>query len=101
MNYVAFNSDTDKEVMSDPCPTELAERMEYEGYESHQWYSIQRHSCRGCQEDKPDVQERSDAHGIYTGHYCEDCYDNNYPYRKDRYPTIETHGYGERLNDDY
>ena len=28
---------------------------------------------------------RSDAYGIYTGIYCDDCYKNNYPYRRDRY----------------
>ena len=28
---------------------------------------------------------RNDAYGIYTGLYCDDCYKNNYPYRKDRY----------------
>ena len=44
---------------------------------------------------------RSDAHGIYTGIYCNDCYENNYPYRKDRYPTQETHGEGDYLEDDY
>jgi hypothetical protein len=34
------------------------------------------------------------------GKQC-DCYENNYPYRKDRYPTEEYDGYGERLGDDY
>lgn len=62
-------------------------------------------ACRGCQEfDKGDigVQERYDAHGITTGNWCEECYGSSkYPYRKDRYPTIETHGYGEQLGDDY
>ena len=28
---------------------------------------------------------RNDAYGIYTGLYCDDCYKNNYTYRKDRY----------------
>lgn len=44
---------------------------------------------------------REDAHGIYTGHYCDDCYENNYPYRKDKYPTMEDNGYGEYLESDY
>ena len=60
--------------------------------------------CRGQREDKHigHVSERFDAHGITTGHWCDGCYDaNSYPYRKDKYPTIETHGYGERLDDDY
>lgn len=41
---------------------------------------------------------REDAYGIFTGHYCDDCYENNYPYRKDRYDYF---GAGERLDDDY
>lgn len=42
---------------------------------------------------------RKDAYGIYTGVYCDDCYQNNYPYRKDMYfdPTYA----GERLEPDY
>ena len=33
---------------------------------------------------------------------CHECYESDkYPYRKDAYPTIETHGYGERLTEDY
>jgi len=40
---------------------------------------------------------RNDAYGYYTGLYCDDCYENNYPYKKDRYPTMEYDGYGERL----
>ena len=31
------------------------------------------------------IWARNDAYGIYTGLYCDDCYKNNYPYRKDRY----------------
>ena len=42
---------------------------------------------------------RVDAYGIYTGPYCDPCFKNNYPYRKDRYPTQETHGYGDYLDD--
>ena len=56
-------------------------------------------TCRGCDEEG---YEHYDAHGISTGHWCNDCYESDrYPYRKDRYPTIETHGYGERLSEDY
>ena len=56
--------------------------------------------CRGCEDGEG--QEQYDAHGISTGYWCYECYDSNrYPYRKDKYPTIETHGYGERLEDDY
>ena len=28
---------------------------------------------------------RNDAYGIYTGLYCDSCYKDNYPYRRDRY----------------
>jgi hypothetical protein len=42
---------------------------------------------------------RYDWYGIPTGNFCDDCYENNYPYRKDRYETIEHDGYGERLDD--
>ena len=31
------------------------------------------------------VELRSDSYGIPTGYYCEDCYETNYPYRKDNY----------------
>ena len=61
-------------------------------------YSI---PCKGNDCESEDAQLRHDAYGIPTGHYCESCYENNYPYRKDRYPTIEHHGYGERLSEDY
>jgi DnaJ-class molecular chaperone len=41
---------------------------------------------------------RFDAYGIYTELCCDKCYKNgNYSYRKDRYPTMENDGYGERL----
>jgi hypothetical protein len=57
--------------------------------------------CRGCA-DPINAHECFDAYGITTGHWCPTCYDSSaYPYRKDRYPTIEHHGYGERLDDDY
>tara|TARA_R100001530_G_scaffold113476_1_gene80463 strand:+ start:255 stop:515 length:261 start_codon:yes stop_codon:yes gene_type:complete len=77
--------------------------------------------CRGCKKpDKeypmrfddykygepvyntPKVSEhmwaRTDAYGIYTGLYCDECYKNNYPYRRDRYydPAYA----GERLEPD-
>jgi hypothetical protein len=58
-----------------------------------------RFECRGCESEG---EEQHDAHGISTGYWCHECYESSkYPYRKDRYETIETHGYGERLSDDY
>ena len=53
--------------------------------------------CRSCEEQEGDM--RYDFYGIATGNYCDECYDNDYPYRKDRYPTIEFDGDGERLNE--
>ena len=57
------------------------------------------YNCRGCK--KPDKEDsskipapvkyhrwaRADAYGIYTGLYCDKCYDdvNVYTYRKDEY----------------
>jgi hypothetical protein len=60
--------------------------------------------CKGKNCDKSTSNEdayvelRYDAYGYATGYYCDDCYENNYPYRKDRYFTGDT---GERLEDDY
>jgi hypothetical protein len=57
--------------------------------------------CRGCETTKEEsyVELRQDAYGIPTGYYCDDCYENNYPYRKDRY--FDESYAGERLEDDY
>ena len=41
---------------------------------------------------------RVDAYGIYTGLYCDKCYKDNYPYRRDRYHD-ESYC-GERLETD-
>lgn len=46
-----------------------------------------------------DIQMRKDAYGIQTGWYCEDCFENNYPYRKDYY--YDYFEAGEYLDDDY
>lgn len=62
-------------------------------------YVYQYYECRGCAEEEG--YDRHDAYGNFTGYYCEECYSHNYPYRKDRYPTIEFDGYGERLSEDY
>ena len=63
--------------------------------------------CGGCEKTstmcKPiNYHEwaRCDAYGIYTGLFCNDCYDSErYPYRKDDYhdPAYA----GERLDEDY
>lgn len=64
--------------------------------------------CRSCNEDSGyDIRPlnyhawaRSDAYGVYTGVYCDDCYESDkYPYRKDYYYD-ESYA-GERMDDDY
>ncbi len=57
--------------------------------------------CRGCETTKEEsyVELRQDAYGYATGHYCDDCYENNYPYRKDNY--YDYLDAGEYLEDDY
>lgn len=45
------------------------------------------------------VELRSDSYGIPTGYYCEDCYETNYPYRKDNY--YDWANAGEYLESDY
>ena len=56
--------------------------------------------CRGRDCDRFTLNSyeflRHDSYGVPTGHYCDDCYENNYPYRKDRYEYWE---YGERLEE--
>ena len=57
--------------------------------------------CKGC--GTVHATERHDHYGITTGHWCDDCYESDkYPYRKDRYPTMEHDGYGDYLEpEDY
>ena len=45
------------------------------------------------------VELRHDAYGIPTRYYCDDCYENNYPYRKDNY--YDYLNAGEYMNEDY
>lgn len=57
------------------------------------------HGCSKTTESDQSVEMRHDAYGIPTGYYCDACYENNYPYRKDNYFDP---GYaGERMDDDY
>jgi len=63
----------------------------------HTW--VRTNHCQGNDCSSKDTQERHDNYGLFTGHYCDDCYENNYPYRKDNYYDP---GYaGERMDDDY
>ena len=51
-------------------------------------------NCNGCQEEAEGCRPidyhhwaRKDAYGIFTGLYCDSCYndEDKYPYRKDAY----------------
>ena len=59
--------------------------------------------CRHCEktnaQDNSSVQERHDYYGISTGYWCDDCYQHNYPYRKDAY--YDYLNAGEYLEDNY
>lgn len=55
--------------------------------------------CKSCGND---ADEKYDFYGISTGYWCDECYNSNkYPYKKQKYATIEYDGYGERLNENY
>ena len=65
-------------------------------------------NCRGCEKESDFVRPsqhhmwaRTDAYGIYTGLYCNKCYDDQekYTYRKDEY--FDEAYAGERLETDY
>jgi len=59
------------------------------------------HTCRGESCSSVETSEYKDWYGITTGHWCDTCYETNYIFKKDRYPTMEYDGYGERLEEDY
>lgn len=96
--YKAINTKTD-ETIETPFSDELDEIIEYEGWLWGDYHVIEVFKCKGKKCQSTETSQRYDYHGITTGHFCDDCYENNYPYRKDAYPTIETHGYGDRLED--
>lgn len=58
--------------------------------------------CRGCEKPETEdfyVETRYDFYGLFTGNYCEECYEKKYPYRKDAYyDFLEA---GEYMDDDY
>ena len=55
--------------------------------------------CRHC--NSPEADEEFDFYGMSTGHWCRDCYENNYPYRKDAYFDPEYAGESLYGDDDY
>lgn len=60
-------------------------------------------SGRDCSKTTDDtnagVELRYDAYNIPTRYYCDDCYENNYPYRKDMY--YDYFNAGEYMDEDY
>jgi len=99
MIYLAYNRKLDVTLKSH-FSDELMDMIEYEEWECGDYNIHEACECRGSGCGSTETQERFDFYGITTGHYCHDCYENNYPYRKDRYHTIEHDGFGERLNED-
>ncbi len=93
ITYQVFDSETDQLLFEHWDGNEVDDYVQQ--YDPSTYYINKSHSCKGC--NAPDAHERCDAYGIFTGYYCDDCYENNYPYRKDRYPTMENDGYCEYL----
>ena len=92
------------DILSFCCdaPSEQTDVDDYECSEclkSCESYAV--HRCRGEECTSVETSEFTDWYGITTGHWCDSCYESNYPYRKDRYPSLEMDGYGERIEDDY
>ena len=97
MTYQLFDSN-DKLIQEAYSEETLWELYENELMNEGYWIN-QSVPCKKCDNAG---EERSDAYGISTGYWCDSCYNSSkYPYRKDKYPTIENHGYGERLDDNY
>lgn len=79
--------------------SDAEDAYDYEGLTPENYSIIYVTPCRSCGRD---ADERYDFYGISTGHWCEECYESKeYPYRRDRYATIEHDGYGERLDDNF
>lgn len=97
MTYQLF--DSNDKLIEEACSQDYFWRHYEEQLFYEDWYIKKIIPCRGCEREG---EERSDAYGISTGYWCDSCYNSSkYPYRKDKYPTIENHGYGERLDDNY
>jgi len=69
--------------------------MSYEDIDSWFWDDEEpKAHCKGCKKESEMTRPiqyhmwaRNDAYGIYTGLYCDKCYEDKekYTYRKDRY----------------
>lgn len=55
--------------------------------------------CKHCSSIEDDVEMRYDYYGIPTGLYCDDCYENHYPYKREAY--YDYFDAGEYLEEDY
>ena len=99
MKYQVIERETSKVEFEAYTSEEAEEVVEFDySWDTH--CVIQFFECKGhgCDEEG---FERYDWYGISTGHYCDKCYETNYPYKKERYATEEYDGYGERLDTDY
>jgi hypothetical protein len=95
MKYQVISRKTDEVKAEFYTRHEAEETMEYEfSWDTHYIKTIT--PCRECGNEG---YERSDWYGISTGHWCEECYEHHYPYKKERYETEEYDGFGERLED--
>ena len=65
----------------------------------HEIFCSGKNCCKSTKDKNANVELRHDAYGIPTRYYCQHCYDNNYPYRKDRY--YDFLNAGEYMDDDY
>ena len=72
-------------------------------YKQHKNDYVDKTYCKGCKAEEDmhrPIDEhfwaRRDAYGIFTGIYCDDCYNSDdsdrYPYRKDSYAHDLEHG---------
>ena len=97
--YRIVNTKTEETWAEFYVLSDAEDAYDYEGLAFEDYSIIYVTPCRNC---GADADERYDFYGISTGHWCEECYEGNeYPYRRDRYATIEHDGYGERLDDDF
>lgn len=97
MIYQIINRSTGKVVLESMDEYEIDMAMEYD-FDGYDYVLYKMIPCNGCGSDS---EMRHDAYGVPTGHYCDKCYNDptKYRYRKDRYPTLERDGYGDRLDE--
>lgn len=97
--YRIINNQTNETWAEFHSRIEALDCFEWGGVSENEYNIIYVTPCKNCGKD---ADEKYDFYGISTGYWCDECYDSNkYPYKKQRYATIEYDGYGERLNEDY